>query len=653
MKKIALNLFGLALASTTALAQDKNIVYWQDKPSVHTVSAEYAGESAVILDDNIQIKYVDEADKQLWMYMTVHRTVKILDEKGIESFNKMTVPMRAGQTIHDLKARTILANGTVIDVTKDRMKESQNEDGSKEIVFAMEGVEKNAEVEFFAVYKRPANLFGRELFQFTVPLMHSSFELLSPARLKFEEKGYNGFPTVKDTLLDDRRYMFAEAFKTPALQSESYSFLDVNRARAEYKVSYLPNEKESVRVFTWQELAQRLYNNSYPVTDKEARAVEKYLVSLGVNENDDEEAKIKKIENGIKSGITLYKELLDENASKLDNIIAKKAAAEGGMIRLFAVCFEKAGVKNELGITTDKKNEPFDEQFENWNYLENYLFYFPNQKKFLSPAYVYYRYPFTATDVLGSNGVFCKQTTLGDITNAVADVRKIPARPVSESQNNIKAEISFNNDMEPTVEVTTSFTGYCAMGLREYAVLLPKDKTKELVQSLVTLADKPESLVKYAISGEAFDNYYSNKPLQIVASVSTPQLVEKAGPKYIFRVGDVIGRQVELYQSTERKLPIDIDYPHELNRTIVVNIPAGYQVSNPEAIKIQAECKDETGKVTTAFYSDYKIEGNKMTVNITEFYGTLHFPVSSYEPFRKVINASADFNKITLVLSKI
>ena len=82
-------------------------------------------------------------------------------------------------------------------------------------------------------------------------------------------------------------------------------------------------------------------------------------------------------------------------------------------------------------------------------------------------------------------------------------------------------------------------------------------------------------------------------------------------------------------------------------------IPEGYKILNPETIKMSTEFKDESGTVTTAFYSDYKIESNKLTVNISEFYSQLHFSVSEYEPFRKVINSSADFNKVNLVMGKL
>lgn len=651
MKRIALGV-SLIISSLSVFGQYKPITYWQEKPPTFTVPDKHNKESAVIIEDNSIIKYTED-DKTVWMHFGVHRVVKLLDEKGVESFNKLSFPLYANYVLEEVKARTILPDGKVMDVAKENIKEAKNEDGSREVAFALEGVQKNAVVEFYVVFKKPAVYFGKEVFQLTIPVMHASIEIQSPERLQLEMKGYCGFPTVSDTLIEGTRYIYADVSDLPGVsRDEQYSYPDIYATRAEYKVSYLPIEKGRVRVFTWQDMVNKLHNSAYDFSDKEEKAVNKYLSSLGVSETDPEETKIRKIEGGIKNGITLYKEVEDENGWKLENVISKKAATEGSMVRLFVACFHFAGVKHEFGMATNRSERVFDDKFENWGSLENYVFYFPNTKKFLSPANVYYRYPYVNTELLSNKGLFCKLTKLGDVTNALTDIRTINPEPTADSHHDIIATVSFDAEMEATTDVTVNFTGYCAMGMREYAVLLPKDKLKDLVQNLVNLAEKTEHISKYAITGEAFDNYYGNKPMTVTATVNTPQLVEKAGPKYMLKIGDVIGRQVEMYQAAPRVHPIDIAYPHYLDRTIIVNIPEGYKVLNPEATVLDVTHKDEKGKATCGFTSNYKLEGNKLTVTISEFYEQLHYPASEYEPFRKVINAAADFNKVTLLLSK-
>ena len=52
------------------------------------------------------------------------------------------------------------------------------------------------------------------------------------------------------------------------------------------------------------------------------------------------------------------------------------------------------------------------------------------------------------------------------------------------------------------------------------------------------------------------------------------------------------------------------------------------------------------------FQSDYTIKDNILEISIKEYYKEIFAPLARYEDFRKVINASADFNKVTLVLEK-
>ena len=650
MKHTIACLFSIFAATLPASAQPK-AADWDTKPTMHTVADAYTGAEAVIVEDDVRLEYKDE-DGKMWVYRTLHRIVKVQDEKGIESFNKMTIPTYDGSEIHTLKARTIVPGGKIFEITKEMMKLSKGEDGSSSISFAMEGVEKNAEIELLLCDKKQFSLFGSETFQYNVPVMHAVFELTSPKRLTFEEKGYNGFPTERDTLINDVHYITATKSLIPAQPTEVYGFNDANRMRAEYKLSYLPLEQENIRQFTWKDLAKRMYENSYTFTDKEKSAVEKYLVSLGVSLTDNDLDKVKKIENGIKTSITLYKEIDDEHAGRADVIIEKKSATESGLIHLFAACFTVTGLNHELGLTTDRYNHAFDVDFENWNNMENYAFYFPTLKNYMYPAGPYNRYPFMPASMLSNKGVFLKLATIGEVTNAIADIRTINPMPTNDSHNDINATITFTPDMDAMADVTYSFSGYTAMGVREAAILLPKDQQKDFIQQIVNLAEKPENIVKYTTENAAFENYYDNKPFKIIATVKAPQLVEKAGDKYIFKIGDIIGRQTELYQNADRKLPIDLDYPHHLDRTITVIIPDGYKILNPETINIRADYKNADGQVTTGFYSDYKIEGNKLIVNITEFYGQLHLPMSDYETFRKIINASADFNKVNLLMAK-
>ncbi len=201
----------------SSYAQDGKNSYWDEHPSPHHVPKEWEKESAVMVEENTALRYEDNADSQLVMHRTVHRIIKVLDDKGIDDFNTMKVPVYPGQELETLKARTILPNGTVLDVSRDKMKETKDDDNKTDIVFALDGVEKNAEVEWLVTYKKSPVWYGAETIQYGIPVMHASFDLISPESLKFEEKGYQGFPTASDTLISGMRYLSVVETNIPAL----------------------------------------------------------------------------------------------------------------------------------------------------------------------------------------------------------------------------------------------------------------------------------------------------------------------------------------------------------------------------------------------------------------------------------------------------
>jgi hypothetical protein len=107
-----------------------------------------------------------------------------------------------------------------------------------------------------------------------------------------------------------------------------------------------------------------------------------------------------------------------------------------------------------------------------------------------------------------------------------------------------------------------------------------------------------------------------------------------------------------MYQEKPRENDIDMQLENSQTRTLKVEVPDGYKLSGLEALKNTVKF-DYEGKEACGFISTYEVKGNLLTVNITEYYKIIQLPKSVFEDFRKVINASADFNKINIVLEKI
>lgn len=656
MKKLSAFVFTFCVAAVSVSAQksaQKNRpVEWDDKPTVHPVPPSHGDEPAIWLLNDINMDYRFEG-RDINVYYTIHRIIKPLDYKGIEMYNKIEIPVARNTRVPLIRARTILPNGKVIEIAKEMMKVTKDEYGRHKIVIAMEGVEKNAEIEVLVKEIRPLSFFGSESFQYPVTVMNTRFEMSYPKDLVFEMKSFNGFPEAHDTLLNNRRHLKIVMDEIPALRHELHSFYDLYRMRAEYRISYFTDDAEKRRLYTWDNLGRTMYNNHYKITDKEKSAVSKYLTSLGVVPRGDEASNIRKIENGIKNNIVLGPGLGQENEDVLDTIITKKTATESGYCKLFAACFAQAGITHEFGLATDRTEHKLDTKFENWGTLDNYVFYFPNLKKFLSPTSIYLRYPFVPDILLTNKAVFCTIPPDGVTIGTVSEIKTITSPASTESQNNISAEVTFSKNMEAHVAATYSYSGYAAVDLRKDLLFEINDKQKDVVKEVVSFADSKEDIETYSVSNE---NIESSTPLKITANVKTNRLLETAGGQYLFKIGEILGKQEQLYNDKDRKMPVDLDYPQSRNHMITINIPAGFRIKNPEALRMHADYVDKDLKPVVSFTSDYTIKpgknGNKLIVTVTEVYSQLHFPVSDYEKYRKIVNTAADFNKVTLLMTK-
>ncbi len=96
-------------------------------------------------------------------------------------------------------------------------------------------------------------------------------------------------------------------------------------------------------------------------------------------------------------------------------------------------------------------------------------------------------------------------------------------------------------------------------------------------------------------------------------------------------------------------MPVENEFQRSYVRTIKVNIPEGYQISNLDDIKID-NSYIRKGKKALSFLSDYELKDNVLTIVANEYYRMNIVAASEYEEYRKVINTAADFNKITLIL---
>ncbi|MFT3822782.1 MAG: DUF3857 domain-containing protein [Chitinophagaceae bacterium] len=622
---------------------------WSSNNSVQQLDSKYNNESAVILLDKRRIEFVDEKE-DVASYKTLHKRIHINDDKGIERFNKVYLPVSNSNEIVDIMARTILKSGKIITVDSKNIRDLKEGEQLYKI-FAMEGLEKGCEVEFYYTYKADVSFFGREVIQSNYPIAAAQVTIVSPDRLIFETKSYNQVNTAADTVINSKRIVSISQLDIKGVDDEKYASYSANLKRIEYKLSYNNKRGSNERLFTWNELAKRAYSLYTTYSDKEIKRVNDLISSNGwqkINNND--ASIVMAVENYLKKNFSTSEHNNDPSAENLEMIIKSKITNHRGILRLYGAIFKQLNVEHEFALCGSRENFSIDRSFENWNNCDNQIIYFPKLKKYIAPTLLEMRYPAIDPEWVGTNGVFCKGTTIGNFATAIADIHRIQGEDYTWSGSNIEAKIQLDATLDTLIVHTKHlYSGYSSIYYRSGFNYSNAEEQQQLIKEMAKFGTNSERIISSKVENKEFENIPDNKPFILDLVVNASELVDRAGNKILVKIGEIIGPQAEMYQEKPRQFDIDITYPHVLARTIEFIIPKGYKIKNPDDLNINKVYR-ENNQVTMGFESSYKMEGNVLTVTVIEQYRNIQYPISVYEDFKKIINASADFNKITLVL---
>ncbi len=652
MRKIfVLAIFICFIYTVKAQQAELEMPSWATKPINSAPDSKYKNESAVYLLDERRIEFADEG-KELVMYKTYHKIIQVNDDKGIESFNKVYISITEDATVITIKARTILPNGKIIELEPEAIKDLTDENGSPYKIFALSGLVKGCQVEYYYTFKRNPSFFGREIFQSSIPLVKGKLEIISPERLVFETISFNDPATPEDALLNNKRWVTLQANNIPGAEEEKYSNYTANLKRLEYKLSFNTSRSSKERLFTWNELAKRVHENYTAISDKEYKKIEALLNDMKVKEITGEREKIIAVENYLKKNFLTRQDVAGEDAEKIDRILKNRVTNPLGIMRLYGAVFEKLGIPFQFVLSGDRTTFIMDKSFENWNNSENTLIYFTNQKKYLAPTRLDFRFPWIAPEWGNTLALHFQGTTIGTFKTAVADVRMVNLEDYSHSAHNMETKLKINPETDSVdIDVKQIFTGYSASAYRAAFNFAPADEQKRFLKEIVKFGTNSEHIISSKLENKEFESYGSNVPFIIQANVRANELMEKAGNKMLVKIGEVIGPQVEMYQEKARLFPVEVEFPHVLDRKIEFAIPAGYKVKNLDDLRINHSFS-ENNQPTMGFVSTYQLERNIVKIHVHEEYRKTLYPLSQYEDFKKVVNAAADFNKIVLVLER-
>ena len=214
-------------------------------------------------------------------------------------------------------------------------------------------------------------------------------------------------------------------------------------------------------------------------------------------------------------------------------------------------------------------------------------------------------------------------------------------------------DISFDKDniSNRIIKLDRSMSGYYAMYFHPHIHLIKDENKTKLIEGFAKNINEDVNITsKELINGDP--ELFGVKPIHFILDFNSEAFIEKAGNKYLFKIGELIGRQMQLYQEKERVLPVENEFTRSYFRTLNLKIPNGYKIANLNDINIK-NTFEKDGKELLIFHSYYEIKDDLVVITADEHYRENIIDTPNYEAYRTVINSAADFNKLVLVLEPI
>lgn len=644
---IIIFIISLSSISDAAFAQQYDSYQWETNRTLTSLTAEELSYPLyqILNAEKYQFAYDPENNNSLVCYITNHEIIRVNNDEALNKSNQIYIPMYNTIELIAIKARSITKDGRVINFDETNIKELEDDESGYKI-FAIEGAEVGGEIEFYYTRKTYSSNFFTRPFQYNYPVRAYEFTLKCPENLEYDFKIYNLDAEVikTDTTEEYNSYSFA-AKNIPELHSESFGAYENSKMRLEGKLAY-NSVSGSGRLFTWSDAGKRVSDQITTLDKTEQKALEKFIKGLKLSGSPIES--FKKAEHQIKTNFFLEEDAGDMGVA-LNYIIQNKYATSKGFTKLYVGILTYLNIKHEIVLTSDRMKRAFDPDFDTWNYLDEYLIYINETDQFLSPKDTPFRLGTVPTEYIETYGLFIRSEKIQEFTYPISRIGFIPAPSYKENFDNMDIDVSFSDGLDQNnINLTRSYKGYSAQYYKAATLFLEEERKKEMLDDVIKYLALDAEIEKVEIT--ALNNDYKNwnEPFVVTGKFKTTSYIESAGDIILFKVGELIGAQSELYQEKERDTPIVNDFNRGYLRKIHLQIPEGYSIQNPDDIIIKEQVYDE--ELIFNFESRYTINGQNLEIEIDEYYDRIYFPLEQFEPFRKVINAAADWNKIVLVM---
>ena len=648
MKKLLSAIFFLSSLFGFSNGVDGELI-WEENPSFSSVFPENAKEYAVgiFIAHNYEYVYSEEGDLQC--INTIHKKIRLNTDEAVNEFNKLSVSLDDVIEIIELKARAIKPDGTVVNFDEENVKEiTDDETGNNYKIFAIDGIKTGDDIEYYIVRRLGSLTESRCFFQDSYPIQHAYFKLTSPPNLLFASKGYNGFPNPSFTKQSEELNLYTcSRDSIKLIKAEKFSYVDPRRARVEWKLEY-NLDRNGAPLLTWDDAAQTIYESYYVGVDR--NQLTQWLEAIDVK-NGSELEMAAQVEEYLKMNIYIQ-ELSSPDFYDLDFVFKNQVTNVTGIVKIYARLFQEIGIEHELVVTSSRDKIKFDKDLQSYSYLDKYLIYLPASDSYIDPNSEVFRVGCVEGNLTATDGLFVTPVSFDGFESAIAKIKYI--EPTSYLQNFDHLHIVMDIDVDEfqtRVKTSRGFKGLSGGYIRNFYDLADEEYQKDLLISVMPIEATYTEYKTIKPVKESKIDFIDEAEFIVFSDIESERFLEEAGDKILINVGETIGPQVEMYFEDEREAEIENSFNRSYYREILINIPDGYKISNPESADLSF-IEEIDGNDQFGFVSQHSFEGTQYKIVIDEYYKQIFAGHEHIEGFKKVVNAAADFNKVVLILEK-
>jgi len=239
--------------------------------------------------------------------------------------------------------------------------------------------------------------------------------------------------------------------------------------------------------------------------------------------------------------------------------------------------------------------------------------------------------------------------------------KQYPIRKMEHSVKNLTGTTAKGNkdstiifiDVDPNlvdtkISIERHLWGYDAGEHQVIYQLYNDTKKKKVYDDLLNVFNDNSTYKMTSIENtDPEDAFY--RPLIIKGEVTTlhTPLIEKAGDRTIFRLGEIFGEYIDPKEVEKKKSHFTFSHPIWSVTTVIINFPNEMEVGNPEAIHAFDKLTERAG---VHISSKFEAKGNTLTYTQRDIYKHHTYDLDAKDDMLKIFQFHNELSKINLII---